>query len=501
MTAVQVVSARFPEIHPESRYELFIDGASVSSSGMESFRCFDPYEETEWGVLAAATDDDVDHAVQAARTAFPSWAATPVAARAEVLRVLANLIRQNVEELARLQVHENGKTITEMRGATSMLPALADYVGQLAINHHGASLQPTLPGHDAWTRPEPIGVIAAIAPWNNPLLLLAWKLFPAIAAGNTVVVKPSEVTPVSTLRLAQLAHQAGVPAGVINVVTGAAATGAALVRHPDIDKVAFTGSTAAGIQIAKAAAARVLRTTLELGGKGPQIVFPEADLERAVPSLLGGLIAGTGQACNAGSRLLVHENVYDEVLDGLKEALKKVVIGDPLGPQVQIGPLASRAHYEKVTGYFNIADGEQETTLLFGGRSGAALGGGSTGLFVEPTLYSTPGKSSRVRCEEIFGPIGAVIAFGSEEEAVAIANESEFGLVSGLWTQDVDRAAQVSKQLRSGVVWINTWRAFGINVPFGGYKLSGVGRELGPDLLREYTETKAIWLGHAAAPA
>ncbi|MGW0177197.1 aldehyde dehydrogenase family protein [Rhodococcus sp. NPDC003322] len=498
MTAVQAVSTRFPEIDPESFYDLFIDGASVSSRGTETFRCFDPYEETEWGVLRVATVDDVDHAVRVARAAFPSWAATPVAVRAEALRVLANLIRQNVEELARLQVHENGKTITEMRAVTSMLPALADYAGQLAINDHGAALQPTLPGHDAWTRPEPIGVIAAIAPWNNPLLLLAWKLFPAIAAGNTVVIKPSEVTPVSTLRLAQLAHQAGVPAGVINVVTGAAATGAALVRHPGIDKVAFTGSTAAGIQIAKVAAERVLRTTLELGGKGPQIVFPEADLGRAVPSLLGGLIAGAGQACNAGSRVLIQENVYDEVLDRLTAALERVVIGDPLDPRVQVGPLASRAHYAKVTGYFDIADSEQTTTLLHGGRSGAALAGRSAGLFVEPTLYATPDRSSRVRREEIFGPIGSVIAFGSEEEAVAIANESEFGLVSGLWTQDVDRAARVSKQLRTGVVWINTWRAFGINVPFGGYKLSGVGRELGPDLIREYTETKAVWLGHAA---
>ncbi|MGW5239230.1 aldehyde dehydrogenase family protein [Monashia sp. NPDC004114] len=496
MTAATHVSTRFPELDPDARFDLFIDGAGATSSGTDTFRCFDPYEESEWGVLPIGTADDVNRAVRAARAAFPGWASTPVAARAEVLRVFANLIRENVEELARLQVHENGKTITEMRGVTSMLPALADYVGQLAINDHGAALQPTLPGHDAWTRPEPIGVIAAIAPWNNPLLLLAWKLFPAIAAGNTVVVKPSEVTPVSTLRLAQLAHQAGIPAGVINVVTGAADTGAALVRHPDIDKVAFTGSTRAGIQIAKAAAERVLRTTLELGGKGPQIVFPEADLARAVPSLVGGLIAGTGQACNAGSRLLVHEDVYDQVLAGVRAAIDKVVIGDPLDPSVQIGPLASRAHYEKVTGYLSIADQEQSTTLLHGGRAGATLGGGHTGLFVEPTIYATPESTSRLRCEEIFGPIGSLISFSTEDEAVAIANESEYGLVSGLWSQDVDRVARVSKRLRTGVVWVNTWRAFGLNVPFGGYKLSGVGRELGPDMIREYTETKAIWLGH-----
>jgi len=495
--AASTVSARFPEIDPDNQYEHFIDGSAVPSSDGETFRCFDPYEEAEWGVVALGSAADVDRAVRAARAAFPGWASSPVAARAEILRVFANLIREHVEELARLQVHENGKTITEMRGTTSMLPALADYVGQLAINDHGAALQPTAPGHDAWTRPEPIGVVAAIAPWNNPLLLLSWKLFPAIAAGNTVVIKPSEVTPVSTLRLAQLAHQAGVPAGVINVVTGARATGEALVNHPDIDKVAFTGSTGAGIQIAKAAAERVLRTTLELGGKGAQIVFPEADLARAVPSLVAGLIAGTGQACNAGSRLLVHESVYDEVLAGLRAALEKVVIGDPLDPTVQIGPLASRAHYEKVTGYLAIAEQERATTLLHGGRSGADLGGGRTGLFVEPTVYATPERTSRIRREEIFGPIGSLIRFSSEPEAIAISNESEFGLVSGLWSQDVDRIARVSKALRTGVVWVNTWRAFGLNVPFGGYKLSGIGRELGPDMIREYTETKAIWLGHA----
>ncbi|WP_454752837.1 aldehyde dehydrogenase family protein [Cupriavidus necator] len=495
--AAFIVSTRFPEIDPDTQYEHFIDGSAVPSSEGETFRCFDPYEEAEWGVVALGSAADVDRAVRAARAAFPGWANTPVAARAEIMRVFANLIREHIEELARLQVHENGKTITEMRGVTSMLPALADYVRHLAINDHGAALQPTAPGHDAWTRPEPIGVIAAITPWNSPLLLLSWKLFPAIAAGNTVVIKPSEVTPASTLRLAQLAHQAGVPAGVINVVTGARATGEALINHSDIDKVAFTGSTGAGIQIAKAAAQRVLRTTLELGGKGPQIVFPEADLARAVPSLVAGLISGTGQACNAGSRLLVHESVYDEVLAGLRALLEKVVIGDPLDPTVQIGPLASRSHYEKVTGYLAIAQQEHATTLLYGGRSGADLGGGKTGLFVEPTVYATPERTSRVRCEEIFGPVGSLIPFSSEQEAIAISNESEFGLVSGFWSQDVDRISRVSKALRTGVVWVNTWRAFGLNVPFGGYKLSGIGRELGPDMIREYTETKAIWLGHA----
>jgi aldehyde dehydrogenase (NAD+) len=495
-TQTGVITARFPEFDAEIEYGLFIGGEYVTSRGDETFRCFDPYEEVQWGYLPVATADDVDDAVGAARAAFPDWAATSVAVRAEVLRKLGNLLRDNIEELARIQVHENGKTITEMRVVTGMLPGFADYVAQLAIADHGITVEPTVPGHDAWTVHEPIGVVAAISPWNNPLVLLAWKVFPALAAGNTVVVKPSEVTPVSTLRLAELAREAGLPPGVFNVITGAGATGAALVEHPDIDKVAFTGSTATGSAIAGVAARRVLRTTLELGGKGAQIVFDGADLSRAVSSLVAGLIAGTGQACNAGSRLLVQDSIYDEVIERLGPALAAVRIGDPLDPETQVGPLASRPQYGKVTSYLDIAAADGATRLLAGGRRGTEVPGVEHGLFVEPTVYSTPDPRSRVRREEIFGPVGSVIRFATEREAVEIANDTEFGLVAGLWTQDVDQARRVSRGLQAGVVWINTWRAFSNNVPFGGIKRSGIGRELGPDLLHEYTQVKSVWLGH-----
>jgi acyl-CoA reductase-like NAD-dependent aldehyde dehydrogenase len=495
MSTTSRVSTRFPEFDPERSYNMIIGGRSVPSVSGRTFRCLDPYDNVEWGHVARGSAEDVDAAVTAARAAFPGWAATPAITRLNYFRKWSDLLQQHVSELARLQVHENGKTIGEMTAAAGALSRLLDFVGQLALTLHGTTVQPFMPGHSAMTVRQPIGVVAAIAPWNNPLGLLSWKLMPALAAGNTVVVKPSEVTPVSTLRIVELALEAGFPDGVINVVTGDGEAGAALAEHPDIDKIGFTGSTATGRRIAESAGRRLIGTTLELGGKGPQIVFPDADLDRAVHSLAAGITAGTGQACNAGSRLLVHESIREQVVEQLTEVLAGVTYGDPLDPASQIGPLASRAQYERVTGYLAAADDEPGTSLLCGSRSGSALPGAGDGLFVEPTLFHTPDPQSRLRREEIFGPVGALIGFETEEEAVGIANESEFGLVSGLWTRDVERARRVAHRLQSGVVWINTWRAFSTNVPFGGWKSSGVGHELGLDLLDAYTEVKAIWLG------
>lgn len=488
---------RFGDIADDLRLSMIIGGDLVPAETGQTFRLLDPFEESEWAHVPEAAAPDVDRAVKAARAAFPGWSRTPVALRSQVLARWAALVRENLEELARLQVHENGKTITEMRGATLGVAAVTEYAAQLIHTLHGTTVVPLVPGHDAWTKKEPIGVVAAITPWNNPLALLSWKLIPAVAAGNTVVIKPSEVTPASTIRYVQLALEAGLPAGVINVVTGHGDSGSALVHHPDIDKVAFTGSTSTGRAIAEAAGRRLLRTTLELGGKGPQVVFPEADLGRAVESLVTGVIAGTGQACNAGSRLLIHDSIYDEVVERLVIALAAVSIGDPLDEKSVIGPLASRPHFERVRSYLKTGAAEQGTDLVVGGRSGTDIPGIERGLFVEPTLYSTPDPASRIRCEEIFGPIGALIKFKDEADAVRLANDTEFGLVAGVWTQDLDRARRMSDALRSGVVWINTWRAFSPNVPFGGVKASGIGRELGLDIFDEYVETKAIWHGHA----
>ncbi|WP_067650872.1 aldehyde dehydrogenase family protein [Nocardia harenae] len=491
---VGTVGNRFPEFRPEEQYRMLIGDDWVAAADGATFRCFDPFDDREWGHVPLAGEYDVARAVAAARAAFEGWATTPALQRALILQRWAQLIRDNVEALARLQVHENGKTITEMRGASEFLAMTADYFAQLALGPVGLTIEPEVPGHEAWTLRQPIGVVAAIAPWNNPLGLLSWKLFPALAAGNTVVVKPSEVTPASTLLLARLGREAGLPPGTVNVVTGAGATGAALVESPGIDKIAFTGSSATGARIARSAAARFVRTTLELGGKGAQLVFADADLDAATSSLVNGIVAGTGQACNAGSRVLVHDDVHDEVVEALCRKLGEVRIGDPLDPESVIGPLASRPQYEKVTGYLDIAAAEG-SELLFGGRRGSEIDGIESGRFVEPTLYATPEPSSRIRREEIFGPVGGVIRFRDDDEAMRIANETRFGLVAGLWTTDVSRAHRLARRLESGVVWINTWRAFSNNVPFGGVKSSGVGREIGPDALREYTETKSIWLG------
>jgi aldehyde dehydrogenase (NAD+) len=493
--AEQRVTARFPEFDPEERYTMIIDGERVLASDGQTYRCVDPFEDAEWGYIPIAGTADIDRAVRAARAAFPVWSATSPFARLELFRRWSQLIRNHASELARLQVHENGKTIAEMSLVPPALAQGAEFCGNYALTLHGETVTPIMPGHTAWTERVPVGVVAAIAPWNNPLGLLQWKLFGALASGNTIVVKPSEVTPVSTIRLVELALEAGFPPGVVNVVTGAGLTGAALVEHPGIDKVAFTGSTATGRAIAQAIAPRLIRATLELGGKGANIVFDDADLDRAAQGVLTGIIAGTGQACNAGSRILIQRSVRDEVLSRVEKLISEVVVGDPLDPSTQIGPLASRPQYAKVTGYLDAAEQERTTSLLVGGRCGTAVPGVDHGLFVEPTLYATPDRSSRLRREEIFGPVGSVIDFDTEDEAVEIANDTEFGLVGGLWTRDLDRARRVSRQIDTGVVWINTWRAFSPNMPFGGRKVSGLGHEMGLDIFEEYTEPKAYWHG------
>jgi aldehyde dehydrogenase (NAD+) len=493
--AEQRVAARFPEFDPEEHYSMIIDGERVSASDGQTYRCVDPFEDVEWGHVPVAGAADVDRAVAAARAAFPAWSATSPFARLELFRRWAQLIRDHASELARLQVHENGKTIAEMSLVPPALAQGAEFCANYALTLHGETVTPIMPGHTAWTERVPIGVVAAIAPWNNPLGLLQWKLFGALASGNTIVVKPSEVTPVSTIRLVELALDAGFPPGVVNVVTGAGVTGAALVEHPGIDKVAFTGSTSTGRAIAQAIAPRLIRATLELGGKGANIVFDDADLDRAAQGVLTGIIAGTGQACNAGSRILIQRSIRDDVMSRVEKLISDVVIGDPLDPATQIGPLASRPQYAKVTGYLDTAEHEENTSLLVGGRCGTAVPGVDRGLFVEPTLYATPDRTSRLRREEIFGPVGSVITFDTEEEAIEIANDTEFGLVGGLWTRDLDRARRVSRQIDTGVVWINTWRAFSPNMPFGGRKVSGLGHEMGLDVFEEYTEPKAYWHG------
>ena len=475
---------------------MLIDGEWIGAAGGGEFHCVDPYTEEIWGRVPQADEADVDRAVTAARRAFDrdGWPQTPPAERAALLRRLAGLIETHAEALTYRQIRENGKLVSEMRPGIDLLARAGHYFAGLAETLCGRSLQ--TPPFFTYTVREPIGVIAAVTPWNSPLLLLGWKLFAALAAGNTVVIKPSEVTPTSTLQLAQLVVQAGFPRGVVNVVTGhGRPTGAALVEHPRVDKIAFTGSTATGKAIARAAAERCARVSLELGGKSPNIVFADADLDAAVRGVMAGIFAASGQTCVAGSRVLVERSVYAPFAERLVRLAGELEPGDPLDPSTRLGPVASRAQLEKILDYFAIAERERLERLAGGRRLERR------GWFVAPTVYGHVPNGCRLATEEIFGPVAALMPFEGEEEAVAIANDTRFGLAAGVWTESARRAHRVAARLRAGTVWVNSYRQITYGVPFGGMRESGIGRELGPDALEQYTEVKSVWIDPRAPTA
>ncbi|HKT73733.1 MAG TPA: aldehyde dehydrogenase family protein [Steroidobacteraceae bacterium] len=490
-----VTSVWTGELDPNRTYKLLIDGQFVEGAAGETFQCEYPFTGEKWGAVPVATDTDVDRAVRAADKAFRSgWSQTTPAQRAALLRKLANLVREDERALALLQVHENGKRLVDMQSTGALLAALAEYMAGLAETSHGYTTQSNVPGVTSYDVREPLGVVAAITPWNSPLLLLAWKLLPALAAGNTVIAKPSEVTPLSTLRLAELCMKAGFPEGVINVVTGYAQVGRALVNHPLVHKIAFTGATSTGLSIAGIASARGARVTLELGGKSPNIIFADANLERAIDGVITGIFSATGQSCISGSRILLEQSIGDEFLERLAQRVAALKLGDPLDPTSEIAPLASRAHLQKVLGYIDIAKGEGAKTLVGGGRpADAAL---RNGFFVEPTLFTGVDNDFRIAREEVFGPVGAIIRFKDEAHAVRLANDTEFGLAAALWTENVGRAHRIIPQLRAGTVWVNQYRTADLARPFGGYKHSGLGRELGLRSLDPYTEVKSVFIAH-----
>jgi acyl-CoA reductase-like NAD-dependent aldehyde dehydrogenase len=445
-----------------------------------------------------ATERDVDSAVEAARRALAVWRTYPPTQRARLLWKLADLLEEHADELATIEVLDNGKPLGEAQAVDIALTIeIFRYYAGWPTKMAGSVQPNSIPGMLSMVRREPVGVVAAITPWNFPLLEVAYKLGPALAAGCTVVVKPSELAPLSTLRLMDLIHEAGFPAGTVNVVVGGPEVGVALVEHPGVDKIAFTGQTATGRSILHSSADALKRVTLELGGKSPNIVFADADLDAAAGGAFGGIFFNQGQACVAGSRLLVEEPVADSLIERLVDKAKSLRLGHGLDPETQMGPLISAQHRQRVLGYVEAATGEGAHVVT--GGSPAVVEGLGGGYFVEPTVISGVGNGMRIAQEEIFGPVLSVIPWKDVDELAGLANDVQYGLAAGIWTRDTSKALRLAEQLEVGTVWINTYGMFDVAVPFGGRKQSGFGRELGEEALEPYLQSKSIWIDLDAA--
>ncbi|MEZ0300911.1 MAG: aldehyde dehydrogenase [Hyphomicrobiaceae bacterium] len=479
-------------------YQTYIDGKWCEAASGKKFQTHDPYTGEPWALIPECDAKDADRACEAAWRAFDKgpWATMTQTARGKVLRRIAGLIEKHAEHLAQIEVRDNGKLISEMAAQTKYLPEWFYYYGGLADKIQGAVVPSDRPDHFTYILKEPVGVCAFITPWNSPLMLVGWKLAPALAAGCTVVIKPSEFTSASLLEFMKLVIEpAELPPGVINVVTGyGSVVGEPLVTHPKVAKVAFTGGTATGARVNELAAKTFKKVSLELGGKSPNIVFDDCILDDAVSGAISGIFAATGQTCIAGSRLLLQESIHDQFVEKLVAMARQAKLGDPSLAETQVGPVTTPPQYAKILSYIDIAKGEGAKCVLGGGPATKEEGGGK--YFVKPTIFTGVNNRMRIAQEEVFGPVLSVIKFKDEEEAIAIANDIAYGLGAGIWTQSVRRATSVSKRIRAGTVWVNTYRAVSFLMPFGGYKASVLGRENGAEAIEGYLQSKSVWINN-----
>jgi phenylacetaldehyde dehydrogenase len=471
---------------------LLIDGQWVEAASGKTFVTTDPATEQEITNVAHGEAEDIDRAVAAARRAFEAgpWRTITPSARGQIIWRLADLLEKHADEFAELEALDNGKPLSVAR--TADVPLAVDlfrYMAGWATKIEGNTIPISVPRTLAYTLMEPVGVVGQIIPWNFPLLMAAWKLGPALAAGCTVVLKPAEQTPLSALRLGELFQEAGLPDGVLNIVTGFGDAGARLAAHPGVDKVAFTGSTEVGKLVVQAASGNLKKVSLELGGKAPLVIYRDADIEKAIANAATAAFFNHGQCCTSGSRLYVEHDVYDDVVTGIAEQARKIRVAPAFDPGTQMGPLISGEQFERVSGYLAAGLADGATALAGGGRHG------DTGYFIEPTVLTNVSQDMTIVREEIFGPVLPAMAFDDPREIAAAANDTNYGLAAGVWTRDISKAHQTAALIRAGTIWVNTYHVYDAALPFGGYKESGWGREMGHQVLNNYLESKSVVVG------